>query len=216
MFSPPDRAAVPRSQPQHLSASGWSTTNGEDRRWRRPARGGVGDVDSMTAQNLDNHVGVQMLDAVRNDRLGDGSHLPPRSFSNSAILARRATMSERLSASSMLTRPSARTSTNTQRLVASQSGDPRWSGNQMTLLGGRRPRTVFQPNRANARATGRLVIKQTQPLCAAAAPRANEQRPPSPALAKAMNLDPDRIADVVELNGRRPHPGVDQAGSRHG
>ena len=71
--------------------------------------GGVRDVDAMSAENLNHHIRVKMSNAVRN--LGDGmeaahAHVSPRSFSNCAILARRATRSERLSASSILARPS--------------------------------------------------------------------------------------------------------------
>ena len=56
---------------------------------------------------LDDHVGIEMSDGVGHLRLGynvAGAHVSPTSFSNCAILARRATISERLSVSSSFAR----------------------------------------------------------------------------------------------------------------
>jgi hypothetical protein len=70
--------------------------------------------------------------------------------------------------------------------------------------------TITHSRRPNALATSWLIIKQTQPLRAAAAPRTQKQRPPAAALAKAVHLDADPIAHVAKLNDRRPRPRPDQ------
>jgi hypothetical protein len=71
----------------------------------------------------------------------------------------------------------ARTSMNTQWLVAVQQGDARRGCDHVAFLGAHRLRTIDQPARPDAPATRGLPVDQPKPLGASAASRAYEHRP---------------------------------------
>jgi len=66
----------------------------------------------------------------------------------------------------------------------------------MALLGAHRLRTIDQPARPDALATGRPVVEQAKPLGAPAAPRACEHGPKA-AVPEAPQPDADLVFDAV-------------------
>ena len=103
----------------------------------------------------------------------------------------------------------------TQWPVAIQSGEPRRRRDQMTLLGAHRLRTINQPARPDARATGRPVIEQPKPLRTSAAPRAYEPRPEA-AVWELRHPHADLVFDaIVAKPDKRRHSAARDIAVRH-
>jgi hypothetical protein len=97
-----------------------------------------------------------------------------------------------------------RRTVDTKRTAAIEPLDPRRRGDQMSLLGACRLRTINQAARPNALAAGRNVIEKSKPLGVAAAPRADKLHPePTGREPTCPHTDPVFDPIVTEPDQRR-------------
>ena len=172
---------------------------------------GLADIDAVPAENLDDNVSVQMLDAVGNDGLA--MEVRSRSWVDQLLLELRdaappgdeeRTFKRSLNRSPSI-QPATRPRIDARGAISIQPGEALRRGQQMSILGGGGLHTIPQSARPDALAAGRPIVEQPKPLRAAATPRAHKHRPEA-AVPEGPRPDADPVFDAVvtELDKRRP------------